>query len=344
MAQDILITPRSGIPQILFRGSGVNDTAIYLNVLSNYQTASGSGTAVVFEGSEGQLFGITDNLSSGTIFSVGDITGLPIFEIDASGITSMSRYGSNVKVYNNLEIMPSGNGTNDNSALRFYEVLGSGNNYVALKAPAGLAANVTWILPTADGTNGQILSTNGAGILSWATNSGGSVSDGDKGDITVSSTGATWTIDNDVVTNAKMANMAQDTIKGRKTASTGDPEDLSIADARLLLRKAKYTIPVATGSHTLNLDNGLFQKINMSGDMTINFPTSVAEGETCFLYVLKNDSGVNAYTLTFGSGFQTPYGYKLPLASGLTKDRYEMFFDTTYTATLTMSTNITYIT
>ena len=67
MAQDILITPGSGEPQILFRGSGTYDTPIELNVLSSYQSASNSGSALLFEGTEGQLFAITDNLSSGII-------------------------------------------------------------------------------------------------------------------------------------------------------------------------------------------------------------------------------------------------------------------------------------
>ena len=85
MAQDILITPGSGEPQILFRGSGTTDTAVELNVLSSYQSGTGSGTALLFEGTEGQLFGITDNLSSGTIFSVADITGLPTIEVNSDG-------------------------------------------------------------------------------------------------------------------------------------------------------------------------------------------------------------------------------------------------------------------
>ncbi len=57
------------------------------------------------------------------------------------------------------------------------------------------------------------------------------VSDGDKGDITVSASGATWTIDNGVVSLAKMANLAQDQFIGRTTASTGVPETTTITSA-----------------------------------------------------------------------------------------------------------------
>ena len=98
MAQDILITPGSGEPQILFRGSGTNDTPIELNVLSSYQSASNSGSALLFEGTEGQLFAITDNLSSGVIFSVAGAAGLPFIEADASGDVRLIEYGRYVGV------------------------------------------------------------------------------------------------------------------------------------------------------------------------------------------------------------------------------------------------------
>jgi len=44
------------------------------------------------------------------------------------------------------------------------------SNWVAFQAPATVASNVTWTLPATDGTNGQALTTNGSGTLSWATN------------------------------------------------------------------------------------------------------------------------------------------------------------------------------
>ena len=61
---------------------------------------------------------------------------------------------------------------NTQAELRFYD--SDGSNYVGLKSPATVAANKMWILPSADGTSGQVLSTNGSATLSWATASGGS--------------------------------------------------------------------------------------------------------------------------------------------------------------------------
>lgn len=85
----------------------------------------------------------------------------------------------------------------------------------------------------AAGTNGYVL-TLSAGLPAWAAPTGG-VSDGDKGDITVSASGATWTIDNSAVTLAKMANIAAATFIGRTTAGTGVPEALTTAQATALL-------------------------------------------------------------------------------------------------------------
>jgi hypothetical protein len=60
------------------------------------------------------------------------------------------------------------------SNIKLYEDTDNGTNYVAFKAPDTIASNVTWTLPSADGTSAQVLSTNGSGTLSWATAGGGS--------------------------------------------------------------------------------------------------------------------------------------------------------------------------
>ena len=55
------------------------------------------------------------------------------------------------------------------------------------------------------------------------------------GDVTASAGNNATTIANDAVSNAKLANMATATIKGRTTAGTGDPEDLTASQARGVL-------------------------------------------------------------------------------------------------------------
>ena len=58
-------------------------------------------------------------------------------------------------------------------AARFYEDTDNGTNYVGLQAAASIASNVNFTLPSADGTTGQVLQTNGSGVLSFTTPSAG---------------------------------------------------------------------------------------------------------------------------------------------------------------------------
>ncbi len=65
------------------------------------------------------------------------------------------------------------------------------------------------------------------------------IQDRNYGDITVTSSGTVWTIGNDAVTNAKLANMAQATVKGRAVgAGTGDPADLTAEELVTLINTA----------------------------------------------------------------------------------------------------------
>lgn len=49
------------------------------------------------------------------------------------------------------------------------------NNTITVTAPSALAASYTITLPPNDGTNGQVLTTNGSGVTTWTSNGSGSV-------------------------------------------------------------------------------------------------------------------------------------------------------------------------
>lgn len=82
------------------------------------------------------------------------------------------------------------------------------------------------------------------------------------GDVTAPAGSNLLTISNNVVTNAKLADMATDTIKGRDTAGSGDPEDLTL-DATLeftgtgSIRRAAITgdVTIAAGSNAAVIPN-----------------------------------------------------------------------------------------
>ena len=69
---------------------------------------------------------------------------------------------------------------NATGALKLYD--SDDSNYVALQSAGTVSSDITWTLPSADGSSGQMLSTNGSGTLSWATPSSAdpSSADGDS--------------------------------------------------------------------------------------------------------------------------------------------------------------------
>lgn len=70
--------------------------------------------------------------------------------------------------FTGASLQPSSTAT---AELRFNELAANGTNYVGFKAPSLIAANTIWTLPDADGSSGQKLTTNGAGVTSWANTS-----------------------------------------------------------------------------------------------------------------------------------------------------------------------------
>lgn len=92
--------------------------------------------------------------------------------------------------------------------------------------------NADRILFWDDSANSYAYLSPGAGLSIVGTTisaSGATLADGDYGDITASSSGTVLTVDNGVISLAKMANVATATVFYRKTAGTGAPEVQTLA-------------------------------------------------------------------------------------------------------------------
>ena len=121
-------------------------------ILGNYT----AGAVVTTNGSGPLTFNTSDNSANSGYITIGsgyddDITISP----NGNGV---------VKSNKTIQIQAQ-------NELRFADI--DNSNYIGFKAPETISANNIWILPSTDGTNGQVLTTNGSGTLTWTTPSAG---------------------------------------------------------------------------------------------------------------------------------------------------------------------------
>ena len=98
--------------------------------------------------------------------------------VDAKDILFQQYDGRTLLDINDGGYVAISNGATGAGQLRLYEDTDNGTNYSAFQVGTQ-SGDVTYTLPTADGTSGQALTTNGSGTLSWATAGGSAPSSAD---------------------------------------------------------------------------------------------------------------------------------------------------------------------
>jgi hypothetical protein len=143
----------NGTNQLQLKDAGVVTAKLADNAITAVKVANNAITSAKILDDE--ITNADINASAAIAWSKIDKTGAV-----AGDVNAVARAGDTMTGSLNID---------NEQELRLSEADVNGANYVALKAPATVATNYTLTLPDTAGANGQVLSTNGSGVLSWIT-------------------------------------------------------------------------------------------------------------------------------------------------------------------------------
>ena len=236
-------------------GSGSNGVGIV--TLTGDVTGSGTGTVPATVAANAVTFAKMQNIATDRLLGrdsllTGNVEQLTVgggLEFTGSGGIQTSAFtgdvtkaagGTSTTIANSAVTMAKISATGTPSASTFLRGDGSWQAVPALtdgdKGDITVSASgATWTIDNGVVTVAKISATGTPGSGNFLRGDGSwqaptaTIADGDKGDITVSSSGTVWTIDNDVVTYAKMQNVsATDRLLGRDASGAGDVEELTV--------------------------------------------------------------------------------------------------------------------
>ena len=150
-------------------------------------------------------------------------------------------------------------------------------NTITMDAPSGLAASYTFLLPPNDGTNGQVLTTDGNGVTTWTTNGTG----------TVSSVGGTGTVNGLTLTG---------TVTSTGQLTLGGTLDLSAPPAIGGGTPAAGTFSTLNANTSLTMADAANIVVNATTGTKIGTATSQKIGFFDAAPVVQQTTGVSAAT------------------------------------------------
>ena len=105
-----------------------------------------------------------------TLHAAGTATNIQL-NLHAKGTGIVACVGNALRITGSTTgangIIQARGGTTSGGVLQLYELTTNGTNWVGFRSPDLLAANLEFELPATDGSSGQVISTNGAGVLGW---------------------------------------------------------------------------------------------------------------------------------------------------------------------------------